>query len=79
MQTPRVRGFHFFFCVVQNWHGWQRLSVVIHTAVAWQTVNELERAGRVALCTGTELGALPFSINERSRLLRGLRWRACVC
>ena len=27
----------------ENWHGlqMQRLSVVLHTAVAWQTVNEL--------------------------------------
>ena len=27
----------------KNWHGlqMQRLSVVLHTAVAWQTVNEL--------------------------------------
>ena len=45
MLSRRGLGFHFFFCVfrlpVHNWHGWQRLSVVIHTAVAWQTVNEL--------------------------------------
>ena len=30
-------------CGAENWHGlqMQRLSVVLHTAVAWQTVNEL--------------------------------------
>ena len=44
----------------KNWHGlqMQRLSVVLHTAVAWQTVNEL----RISLyahadhaCVGTWL------------------------
>ena len=31
------------FFSTKNWHGlqMQRLSVVLHTAVAWQTVNEL--------------------------------------
>ena len=32
-----------FSWTTKNWHGlqMQRLSVVLHTAVAWQTVNEL--------------------------------------
>ena len=32
-----------FMGTTKNWHGlqMQRLSVVLHTAVAWQTVNEL--------------------------------------
>ena len=60
----------------KNWHGlqMQRLSVVLHTAVAWQTVNELacererERAGRAALCTVRN--ALPFLTESLRRLRR---------
>ena len=45
-----IRGRQFFgLCLdevtwtTKNWHGlqMQRLSVVLHAAVAWQTVNEL--------------------------------------
>ena len=57
----------------KNWHGlqMQRLSVVLHTAVAWQTVNELA-CGESGMCT--ELSALPFLTES---LRRRLRWCAC--
>ena len=39
----------------ENWHGlqMQRLSVVLHTAVAWQTVNELA-CGESGIVHGAE-------------------------
>ena len=39
----------------KNWHGlqMQRLSVVLHTAVAWQTVNELA-CGESGIVHGAE-------------------------
>ena len=50
----------------KNWHGlqMQRLSVVLHTAVAWQTVNELacgesgivHGAKCIAVLNGSRLG-----------------------
>ena len=46
----------------------QRLSVVLHTAVAWQTVNELA-CGESGIVHGAE-SALPFSTES----LRRLRW-----
>ena len=41
----------------KNWHGlqMQRLSVVLHTAVAWQTVNELA-CGESGIVHGAETG-----------------------
>ena len=49
----------------KNWHGlqMQRLSVVLHTAVAWQTVNELA-CGESGIVHGAKCIAVPY----RSRL-----------
>ena len=54
----------------KNWHGlqMQRLSVVLHTAVAWQTVNELACGESGKLCTVRS--ALPFLTES----LRRRRW-----
>merc|ERR1712232_1309743 len=43
----------------KNWHGlqMQRLSVVLHTAVAWQTVNELA-CGESGIVHGAECESL---------------------
>ena len=45
----------FFSSFTKNWHGlqMQRLSVVLHTAVAWQTVNELA-CGESGIVHGAE-------------------------
>ena len=44
-----------FLPLTKNWHGlqMQRLSVVLHTAVAWQTVNELA-CGESGIVHGAE-------------------------
>ena len=44
-----------FSWTTKNWHGlqMQRLSVVLHTAVAWQTVNELA-CGESGIVHGAE-------------------------
>ena len=56
----------------KNWHGlqMQRLSVVLHTAVAWQTVNELA-CGDSGIVHGAKC-ILPFLTES----LRRLRWCA---
>ncbi|EOD11214.1 hypothetical protein EMIHUDRAFT_248064 [Emiliania huxleyi CCMP1516] len=53
----------------KNWHGlqMQRLSVVLHTAVAWQTVNELA-CGESGIVHGHPVDT-EFALDEQRRLV----------
>ena len=55
----------------KNWHSlqMQRLSVVLHTAVAWQTVNELA-CGESGIVHGAECIAVLNGVAYGSRRLR---------